>query len=137
MAPEPDAWHVHTFQHQDQQFDQQGSVGPEDTDGDDDLATPETAPVPAAADYVDALAMWRRKREERQSESLADLAQQWADGPVADKDNWLERTLAARPQSQIAPATDPTGQPVTAIPATRPTTGIHRAPTAPWMHPYP
>ncbi|MET8081978.1 hypothetical protein [Streptomyces sp. NPDC005303] len=120
MDPEPDAWHVHTFQHQEQQPDLQGSVDLDDADGDEELAISETDPVPAAAaDYGDALAIWRRKREERQSESLADLAQQWADGPVADKDDWLERTLAAQPQSQIDRATDPAGQPVAAVPTTQ------------------
>jgi hypothetical protein len=117
--PEPDAWHVHTFQHQDQEPDPERPDGAEDADGDDDLATPETAPASAAAaEPADALAIWRKKREESRSESLADLAEKWADGPV-DEGDWLERTLAAQPQAQIDRATDSAGQPVSAVPTTQ------------------
>jgi hypothetical protein len=112
--PEPDSWHVSTFQYEEHEPAQDA---PDTSDDDDDLASPETAPGPAAdAETVDALAMWRKKREKRQAESLVELAEQWADGPVDDKDDWLERTLAAQPQGRIDRATDTAGQPVTAIP---------------------
>ncbi|MER6014878.1 hypothetical protein [Streptomyces bluensis] len=112
--PEPDSWHVSTFQHDEHEPAQDA---PAASDDDDDLASPETAPGPAAdAETVDALTMWRKKREKRQAASLVDLAEQWADGPVDDKDDWLERALAAQPQGRIDRPTDPAGQPVTAIP---------------------
>ncbi|MFJ6709317.1 MULTISPECIES: hypothetical protein [unclassified Streptomyces] len=118
--PGPDAWHVRTFQHQDHESAQEDPDGFEDAEGDDALATPEAAPGPAAGTgQVDALAVWEKRREKRRAESLADLAQQWADGPADDKDNWLERTLAAQSQARIDQATDPAGQPVTAVPTTQ------------------
>ncbi|WP_327321074.1 hypothetical protein OG735_40965 [Streptomyces sp. NBC_01210] len=118
--PEPDTWHVSTFQYPDQEPGPDRPDGLDGPDDDDDLATPETTPAPAAAaEPVDALAIWREKRETKRTESLADLAEQWADGPVDDEDNWLERTLAAQPQAQIDRAADPAGQPVTAVPTTQ------------------
>ncbi|MFJ9138674.1 hypothetical protein ACIRRT_37005 [Streptomyces sp. NPDC102256] len=116
--PEPDTWHVRSFLHQDQEPAEDSPQGT--ADGDDDLSTPETAPGPAAAtEPADFLAMRRKKREARQAESLADLAERWKDGPVTDKETWLERALASQPQSRIDHATDPAGQPVTAIPTTQ------------------
>ncbi|WP_097958015.1 hypothetical protein [Streptomyces sp. wa1002] len=116
--PEPDSWHVSAFRHEEYETAQDyPDASDDDEDEDEDLASPETAPGPAAdAETVDALAMWRKKREKKQAESLVDLAEQWADGPVDDKDDWLEHVLAAQPQGRIDRATDPAGQPVTAIP---------------------
>ncbi|MFI5966398.1 hypothetical protein ACIA8J_30095 [Streptomyces asoensis] len=112
--PEPDSWHVRTFQYEEPESGQDNFHSPDD---DDDLVSVETAPGPGGyAETADALTMWRKKREEGQAESLVDLAEQWADGPVDDKEDWLERALATQPQGRLDHATDPAGQPVTAIP---------------------
>ncbi|WP_329377020.1 hypothetical protein [Streptomyces sp. NBC_01716] len=115
--PEPDTWHVRTFLYPDQGPSHDGPDSVDGPDDDTDPATPEPAPAPAVASGpIDAFTIWRNKREKTQSESLLDLAEQWADGPVDDGDSWLERTLDAQPQARIDRATDAAGQPVTAVP---------------------
>jgi hypothetical protein len=116
--PEPDSWHVRTFQYEESAPDQDSpSALDDDGDLDGGLDSPETDPQPAmSGESSDAYAIWREKRERRRAESLVELAQQWADGPVEDQGDWMERTLAAQPQGRQDRATDPAGQPVTAIP---------------------
>ncbi|MFJ2109823.1 hypothetical protein ACIOHH_35250 [Streptomyces microflavus] len=114
--PEPDSWHVNTFQLDQQEPGQDDSAVP-DNEG---LASPENgAGRSVSAGTASLFALWQEKRKKRQDELLLELAEQWADGPVDDTDDgddWLERTLAAQPQGRMDRATDHTGQPVTAIP---------------------
>ncbi|MFE1519614.1 hypothetical protein ACFW9I_22790 [[Kitasatospora] papulosa] len=114
--PEPDSLQVSTFQYDEPANDQDDSPAPDN----EDLALPEEAPGPTvSAAAADVIALWREKQQKRQDELLRELAEQWADGPVDDtddEDGWLERTLAAQPQGRMDLATDPAGQPVTAIP---------------------
>ncbi|CAG6394182.1 hypothetical protein NMG29_19275 [Streptomyces cocklensis] len=113
--PDPDAWHVSTFL-----YPEENDVhGLDDTDEEQDLATPGTAAAPTAVtdfDSEDSTAARRRRWAEKQSDTLADLAERWADGPVEEKDDWLEATLAAQPHGRIDQATDSAGQPITAVP---------------------
>ncbi|MER8199472.1 hypothetical protein ABTY00_36810 [Streptomyces microflavus] len=114
--PEPESWHVSTFQFDEPESGQDDSPAPDD----EGLASLETRHGPTAPARADGLfALWREKRERRQDELLLELAKQWADGPVEDtddEDDWLDRILTTQPQGRMHYATDPTGQPVTAIP---------------------
>lgn len=112
--PEPDSWHVHTFQHEAPESDQDGSHAPV-VDDDLDLSGDDPAPADSPETF-DAFAIWREEKEERRAELLVELAEQWAEGPVNEGDHWLERVLAAQSKSRIDRATDHAGQPVTAIP---------------------
>ncbi|MFB7746271.1 hypothetical protein [Streptomyces sp. NPDC056132] len=112
--PEPDSWHVSTFQYDEPDHGEDDSPVPGD---DDDLSTPEPTPRPPASEESVTIAIWRERREKRREELLLELAEQWADGQMEDdEDTWLERTLAAQPQGQMVFATDPDGERVTAIP---------------------
>lgn len=118
--PDPESWHVSTFQYDEPASGHNDSPVPEDEDEDEDLASPEQEPgATVSAKAADVFAIWRGRQSKRQEELLHELAEQWAKGPADDTDDengWLERTLSAQPQARMDRATDPTGQPVTAIP---------------------
>ncbi|MFH9560703.1 hypothetical protein ACH4K7_30670 [Streptomyces globisporus] len=115
--PEPDTWHVDTFQYEEAQPTQGSSLVLEgDEDPDDGLEVLDPAPAPVdLSEIAGNYTLWRQKQTREQGEALAELAQQWADGPVEDNDKWAERLLTV-PQGQLDRATDLSGQPVTAIP---------------------
>lgn len=69
---------------------------------------------------TDAIAAWEKRRAHKKANALALLAQKWADGPPDDtNDRSDDQDVFSPRQVDIDRATGPTGEDITAIPATQ------------------